>query len=835
MPRSAPLISSFNAGEFSPLMVGRSDIKYYANACRRIRNFIPLRQGPARRRAGTRFIAAVKASANRTWLGRFIFNTSQAYVLEFGNLYIRFFADQGVVGAPFEVTTPYTTANLISDSGTFNLRYVQSGDVQYICHSSYQQRKLTRTGAATFSIAALETQGGPFKDIEPAQTVTVYASAATGSGITLTASSVSTFLAGHVGTLFLVEQRNVDDVTQWESGKSITAGDRRRSDGKNYVALNTATTGTIKPTHTVGAKYDGDAGVQWEFSDPGYGWVRITAIGGGGATATADVVSTLPYGCVGSGQATTRWAHSAWSDVEGWPTNATFYKERLVFSRGQFAWLSVAGDFENFRSRDDGGLVTADSAIRIDITSDQANEIVWMSPTDMDLQIGTVGDEQAIGAIARGEPFGPGNINARKQAEYGSAYIPALRVGDGVLYVQRSGRKVRDSMFSWEKEGFKTTDVTILADHIAKGGIADAAYQQEPDSVAWFPRNDGILLGFTVDREQDVRGWHTHRIGGYSNSAQSQFAVVEAVTSIPHPDGEHDDLWMIVRRYINGGTVRYVEVMEAATEEGDDQEDAFYVDSGLTLNNTVAQTLTPGTGADVEDSTGVIFTAGGAVFSAGDVGRFIHYRYYTVNIKGEKVWDKAVVEITGYTSTTVVTGTVQRPFPDLSVIASGGWRMTVTTISGLGHLIGQTVQILGDGAVQVDKVVNGSGQITVDHPVSKAQVGLGCPAVLQPMPIESGSADGTASGKLKRAHSVVIRFDQSLGCKYGRDEDLTLDEIPFRSTDDDLDFMLPLFTGDKEVLWPDGYDGQLLLTIVQEQPLPCTIVSIAPRMNTEDR
>lgn len=834
MSKASPMITSFNAGEFSPLLAGRADLKYWASACRRLRNFIPTRQGPARRRPGTRFVAAVKTSANRTWLGKFEFNTEQAYVLEFGNLYIRFFSNHGVVGAPFEVVTPYATADLTGADGTFQLRFVQSNDVLYIVHPNYAPRKLTRTGASTFTIATMAPYGGPFKDVDPDQTTTVYASAATGVGITLTAST-AIFTAGYVGTAFLLEQKNADAIAQWEPGKAVLLGDVRRSDGKNYTALNAATTGTIKPVHALGAKYDGDTGVQWEYNDAGYGWATITAVGGGGTTATATVVSRIPDGAVLVGNATTRWAFAAWNEVDKYPSEVTFWRERLTFTRNRTGWQSVSGDFENFRRKDEHGLVTADMAVVFDITSDRANNIQWLAPSNEALLIGTAGDEHALFEITATEPYGPGNARARKQSEYGSRHVPIARVGDGVVYPQKSGRKIRDMKLAESvNERWASADITVLAEHLTIGGIIDMAYQQEPDSVIWCVRADGPLIGMTLDREQDVKGWHPHRIGGYYDTAKTQFARVESVVSIPAPDADRDELWMIVNRRINGANVRYIEWVEYNHEDGHDPQDGFYVDSGLTLDNTVNATLTPGTGATVVGTAGVLFTAGSAVLAPGDVGRKIHYRWYSTDVKGEVTWHLAVADITAVDGTNkIATCTVLSPWPNLTAIAANGWRKTTTTITGLGHLEGQTVQICSDGAAHPDKVVT-SGAITLVEGASKVHVGLACPAVLQPMPVEAGARDGVAQGKTKRSSRVIVRFHQTLGALYGRDEGAQLDRILTRSPSDPQNEPPPLFTGDKIVSWPDGYSTDGLITIIQDQPLPCTVVALMPQLNTQD-
>jgi len=383
-------------------------------------------------------------------------------------------------------------------------------------------------------------------------------------------------------------------------------------------------------------------------------------------------------------------------------------------------------------------------------------------------------------------------------------------------------------------ERWAALDMTVLAEHVTYGGVIDAAYQQEPDSVLWSIKYTGQLLGFTINREQDVRAWHPHRIGGYIDAAKTQFAVVESIITIPSPDSSSDELWMIVRRYINGVMVRYIEWMHKHHNEGDDVQDAFYVNSGLTLDNVINATLTPGAGATVKGTTGVIFTAGSAVFAAGDVGRFIHYRYSTVGVTGKVTWFTSVALITGYTDTTHVTGTILWPWVNLTLIAANGWRMTVILISGLTHLKGETVDVWADGAAYPQLIVNGSGQVTLPEPASKAQIGLPCPAILQPMPLEAGAQDGTAQGKTGRISRAIIRFHETIGARYGRDEDQQLDRVEFRDAEVPMDTAPNPFSGDVLVSWPDGYDDKRLITVVQDQPGPCTVVAIMPQLHTQD-
>lgn len=736
---------SFNAGEFGPELDGRVDIGKYANACSRCENFIPMIQGPARRRAGTKFVAEVKDSADRTWLARFEFNTTQAYQLEFGDQYVRFYTDNGVLesspGTPYEVATPWVLADLTADDGTFALQMIQSGDILYICHPDYAPRKLSRTGAISWTISTLDQEGGPFDDYDPDQTVTVYASATTGS-VSLIASS-ATFASTDVGRLFLMESKKANAITKWEVGKAITSGNRRRSDGKTYIAANSATTGSVKPTHTEGTEYDGDTGVQWTYEDANYGWCKITAYTSS-TQVTATVVSQLPNQCVLVGNATTRWAFGSWGSVPGYPSHVCFFRNRLTFVRAsdRKMWFSVAADYENFRDRDKSGDVTSDMGVTLTVESDQSSNSIQYVIAGDSLIIGTSGGEHVCSEMTDSDPFGPANAKIVKTSSFGSRGVQPVQVGASVLFIQRSGRKLREIAYDALQEDYASLDMSVLAPHmIPKGAyVVSIAYQKEPHSVIWAALSDGSLVAMTYNREQYTEppfgGWHRHPIGGDG--------IVESLVCSPSPTNDRDDLWMIVRRTIDGNSVRYVERMMPEYEAGDDQEDAFYVDCGLTYDSTPA-----------------------------------------------------------------------------------------TTISGLDHLEGEEVAILADGAKHPVKTV-ASGAITLDRSASVVHVGLAYTAKLATMRINAGAQDGTAQGKTKRIHRVMVRLLETLGGSIGPTEANT-DEIQFRSTGMAMDAPVPLFTGDKEMIWPGGYDTDGYIWYVHEDPTPCTVIGFFPQLVTQDR
>ena len=737
--KASPILENFNTGEMSPLLAGRVGFDKYPNGASILENFIPTTQGPNQRRAGTRYVYPVKDSAKKVLLVPFEYSVTQAYMLEFGDYYVRFYTwdastkVRGILtsgGSPVEVVTPYSVGDLYNVDGTPRLRFIQSGDFLYLAHSLYQQRVLKRLSATSFAMSLYEVTGGPWMPLNDTA-VTVYASAETGS-VTVV-SSVPIYEAGHVGSLFYMEARDVNAVPAWEVGKSITAGARRRSDGKTYEALNSATTGTSKPVHTEGALIDGDAGVQWQYRDAGYGYVRITAFTNT-STVTATVIDRLPSQVVGSGAATTRWAYGEWSTVEGWPSDVAFFRERLWFGRGQTLWGSVSADFTDYAPKT-YGQVTADMAITVTLVSGKINDVQWLS-TDRDLVAGTAGGEFAVGELTNGEPLGPANKRSRVLSSFGSRAIPPIKNVESLLFIQRSGLKARETFYDFGSDGYKSSDTTVLAEHITASGITQMAFAPDPDQVVWSIRADGTLLGFTWNNEQAVRGWHRHPIGGSG--------IVESIAVMPAAEGDRSELWLVVKRTINGVTKRYVEYLERPYRLGDAQASQFYVDSGLTYTGTAT-----------------------------------------------------------------------------------------TTISGLTHLEGQTVSVLVNGAPHPNVVVT-SGAITLQIEATTAQIGLPCPARYRSMRLEAGSQDGTSQGKTKRIHKCVLRLLYTGGGKYGALNGGPMDYLLLRSSTARMDQPAPLFTGDKVVPWPDGYNTDAYVGFEIDQPVNAILVAVMPQIVTND-
>lgn len=527
MPKASPIQTNFTGGEFAPTLEGRVDLGKYGNACRRMVNFWPLLHGPAVRRPGTRFVAHAAAAGSRSRLVPFEFSVTQAYVLEFADGAIRVFRDGGPVEASPGV--PVEIAAPYAAAELAGLRWAQSADVLYLTHPARRPRTLTRSSHTSWTLADYAFADGPWLPVNAGAT-TVTPSALSGAA-TLTASA-ALFAATDVGRLL-----------RWRAA-----------------------------------------------GGGGWGWGKIT-----GFTSATQVAFSWSAAAGGAAGASTQWRLGAWSDTTGWPAVATFFQDRLCFAGApgtpQRIDMSRTGDYQSFAPSDPDGTVVDDHAVAVTLNANDVNVVRWLGDDEKGLIAGTVGGEWLIRPSSLGEAITPSNIQASRSTNFGSADIAPVRIGKAILYVQRARRRLREHAFVFEDDGFRSPDVSLLATHLPPPGIIEMAFQQEPDSLLWLVRADGRLLGLAYAREQEVVAWHSHGLGGFANAEKTQPAAVESVACIPAPDGGRDELWLAVRRWIDGAEVRTIEVMAAPLADEAPAADAFYVDCGASYLGAPASAI----------------------------------------------------------------------------------------------------------------------------------------------------------------------------------------------------------------------------------------------------
>lgn len=735
--KASPIWASFSSGEISPLLMGRVDLQKYSSGCKTLENYIVHTHGPASRRPGTRFISETKVSATKSRLIPFEFSNIQAYTLEFGNQYARFYKDRGVIvsapSTPYEIEHPYAEADLPL------IRYLQSADVMFMAHPNHAPRKLERTGHTAWTLKVMEFVNGPYltQNVEETKLITCVSGAVIPQ-VAITGAVASGGLIQIIATAHGLENNDYTQIANVVGVECDGTWQVTRIDANNFTLNGSVFAGTFvsggtsrKLTLITATGHTpfvaGHEGAHWGVylsagtagAADNFGWLRVRKYLST-STVMGEIVSAIA-------PSTYKWREGAWSDHRGWPYTLAFFEQRLVFAGSDAKPVTVWGSkIGNYDTHTPG--VLDDDAFTY--TLPDSNPIAWIRG-DTNLMVGTMAAEWRLTSSSESAaPLSPTNVKAKRDSYYGSNQAMPQAVGDTVLFVQRYGRKVRELVFDWAANKTASQDITIMSEHITAPEIVETAYQRSPDQILWCVRSDGQLAGCTYERQQEVVGWHRHSTQGF----------FESVATIPGPT--QDEVWVIVRRVINGVEKRFVELLEDR-DFGSDQADCFFVDCGLTYDG-----------------------------------------------------------------------------------------IPITVIPGLGHLEGETVSILSDGAVVANQVVV-SGSVTLLTAGSVNHVGLPYVSTLAPVRPEAGAQDGTAQGKTKRVHGVVVRLYRSLGMKVGEGPG-HMDTLPFRHGYDVMDAPPPLFTGDFPVAFDGDYGPDGYVVITQDLPLPCTVLCVCPRLTTMD-
>ena len=298
--------------------------------------------------------------------------------------------------------------------------------------------------------------------------------------------------------------------------------------------------------------------------------------------------------------ASTQWSEAAFSDVRGYPRAVAIHEQRLCFGgtshKPNTIWCSKVDDFENFQLG-----AAADDALAFSVASSEGNRVAWMY-SQKRLMVGTSGDEWTIGS-ADAAAFSSINVIATRQSSFGSKTMRAILLNDVLLFVQRRGRKVRELTYDFGSDAWVAPDLTVLAEHITSGEIVELAYQQQPDAILWCVRGDGRMAGMSYERDQKVVAWHEHATDG-------DFESVATVYGLGSAD---DEVWMCVRRTINGVTKRYIERFRSdarSVYESETKASYWFLDCAKRYTGAATSTITGL--AHLNGKTVGVFSAGNA-------------------------------------------------------------------------------------------------------------------------------------------------------------------------------------------------------------------------------
>lgn len=567
-----PAQRSFAAGELSPAMYARADLQRYADGLKALRNATVLRTGGVQSRPGTQYLGTTKSSGVARLIEA-VFDTDAAYVLEFGNLYVRFWKSGALVtatvtgawanttaytagvvvsysgtnyvclvahtsveatdrpstgsswqtkwyaltGTTYELPTPYTTAQL------FDLQVAAQYNVLYIVHPDHEPATLTRTSNNVWDLADIDF--------------------ATESGVLVAPGiSLDPDEPGAAGVSWMATTADYDGavlVSESEPSAAAYTAIAMGSEATVNVALAAANKVIQFDTFPTGGYlariYRNSTGSGWRFlaahdpvsgdftDDGSISETANTEPPAAGSTATFDAAGSYPS-VVGAYQqrlllgGTDDGPDVIFASKTAEPTD--FGTSNPIEDSDSLSWRQVGPRLHRVRH-----LV-------------EAARTLW--------SLSDVGETMVQGA--EDSLLVPGAPNPRQYSANGAASTPEpLIANDSVLYVQARGGIVRD-LFPVQLGGFAGSDLTLQSAHLVDGyTIADWTYQQTPDSVIWAVRSDGELLSLTYVRELGVLGWARHDTDG----------LFKSVATVP--ESKRDAVYAVVERTINSSTVRYVE------------------------------------------------------------------------------------------------------------------------------------------------------------------------------------------------------------------------------------------------------------------------------------
>ena len=538
---------SFAAGVLAPGLHGRIDIAKYDVALKYGKNVFIHPHGGVSNRAGTEFIAEVMDSSKKHRLIPFRRDEDENFIMVMGDsiqkiIYSGAYVQDG--GSDYQAAQPYTEAQVQE------IDYVQSVDVIFFAHHDVYPQKMSRTSLTSWNYANL--------GIDP-------------SPVAPTAVSVAASNAGTKEYTYCVTSVDADGVEGFQSASAtvLLAGDLDEADEENTITW----TGSSAEYNV----YRERNGI--------FGYIGFTD----STTFTDDNISP-------NLELTPPIASTAFATSSDYPSVVGMFQQRLIFanteSQPETIFASKIGGFENFtRSR----ILRSDDRIETDLIGGEVNHIRAMLSLRELLVFTSSGEFSVTG------PSGTLVATNPIQTQYGysgARYVKPLVIEDTALFVDRTGRQIRDLRYAFEQDGYSGKELTLFAEHYFRDKqISRWAFAKNPHSIAWVALDDGTLLSLTYKREHQVWAWCEHDLGG----------EVEDVCVIQ--EGTSDVLYLIVKRDIGGVTKRYIERMNNRSFEA--PEDAFFVDCGVTYSGSAVSSVS---GLSHLEGETVVVLADGNVF-----------------------------------------------------------------------------------------------------------------------------------------------------------------------------------------------------------------------------
>ncbi len=824
-------IITFNKGKLTPLIDARSDVEAYAGGCRIDNNMIPLIYGPATRRPGTKYIADAENHTVKSKMFNFVFSATIAYKLEFSDLKINVYFGDDLVDS---VTSPYLEADL------FQLQTKQIADVMWITHPSYAPRKFSRVSVTEFTLATITFSKGPFierNDIANDDDVTITVTGTTIATATAGAAGAGTFTTTNTtdtSSLFPVNQRffvtgstgndgayTVASVSFSTPTLTITATEAvadGTDDGEIMVTGGEVTLTASSATFVTGTS--GHAGALFKLKHK-----RLQSAVSGKKTGTSTGIIGQSISIKGNFTFTTGGHHDSTVELQrladgtNWETFRSYISTLTSGVGSNNAQKSHVEESDNVQYRINVVTHDVSSTVNANITVDDSTQ---------DSIFRITATASTTSATATAVIAAPDNVAAKRWSEGSWSAVRGYPAAI-TFFEERAvyGFTVDDGRTVWLSETGKFEDF--------EAGIKDA------DSFAitlpttnrgrWLASLETLAAGTSggewrikspLDQKLTPTNWDFKNQTKRGSADIQAIEVNEAILFVDFVAGKvreftfsdprqkyvSPDLTSLAEDITSGG------ITSLAIQRNPDVIIWFTITNSPYLvsmtyereQNVVAWANHPLGGNGIAESVIVTPSSSENIITLtvrriidGSTVRFIEELH-------PKDWGSTTSAANSF-------------FVDAGIVDTGG----TTTITGLGHLEGEEVIVLVDGAVQKSKTVS-SGQITIDTAGSRAVVGLSYQYQLSPMRPDVVTGAGTTRGSIMVTPEIVVSLFASGGVEYG--DGTNQRPIDFRTTEP-LGSPPALFTGEKDKLAFDGgFNTDMDIVISGSGPLPCTVRAI---------
>ena len=828
--------TSFADGQISKKLRGFVDTDSYKSSVQDLKNMVVMPQGSITRRPGTRYVTTTKTN-QQVRLVPFNFGQDQAYVLEFGNNYVRFYKNSAVLGSPYEIVSPYGTADLDA------LNFTQSADILFIAHPSYQPRQLIRSGDTSWAFDYVNTLDGPYLSINHKESATLTASG-TETSVDVGNPQVDTtdhffqlanhdLLDGMVVHMALKTGSTATNFPKYDADDPSGSGSYFVASTDYYVVNATSTTFQLatslggKPLFLVDRGKEtvikkqifakgkavtikvGDGtssayadGVTYEKGD-------IVTQGGKYYTAIADHTSDSATETPGTGGGADKWEVLDSNDGLGFQSyDVDTYLRFNPLQGAAISWGYVQVDSVT-------NALTITATVKEDLVAAGPNhewrKYAWNSDAGWPRTVEIFQQRMCFG----GNDDNPQTVWFSKTGDFFN-FSPSEKIGVASGNVTATGARV---------VGEQVKDDNAITLTISSATV---------DLIDWMISGKKLSVG--------TSGGVFQMYGSETEVTMTPFNfTIDRVTSYPTETNAYpliiDNNVLYVQK--NGRKMRDI-AYSAQTAEGnqaadlsiraddilvDEVKEIVYQDMPYNivwcrLNSGKMASVTYNKALNMSAwSNHVMAGTDAVVESLAVIPTSTHHQVWMVV---KRTINSATVRYVEYMDRYFDSGELtsdEAHYVDSGIYHTGSG---VTNLSGLSHLEGETVRILADSAVQNNKTVS-SGAVTISS-ADKIHAGLGFDSFVTTLDLAEGPT-GVLVGNRKKIHRIVVKMLDTMGLKYGPTE-AELDEMIFRFPTDMMGKAVAYFTGDEVLTMGSMTYGDHNIVIGQNGPFPLSILMI---------